>query len=668
MSVVEFRDDQAEAEGALSEQMRGTSLGPGGATAATGGAGESWQLGSSACYIAVVDLTGSADFLDCVKSALLAALEALPASARLGVVTVGERVGVLDVGDEVGEAVRLSIPLVDGAAAVQLGEALELERLLVPVGNRREALAAALDALEPAVAPPGGGAPPQCAGAALEALANAAAAARGFLAARAMCFLAGAPTLGHGAVGIGGGEDGEDALAEAARWYADLASLSLSAGLAVDLFAVVERPLALDALAALPEGSGGALYHYPGGAEGAAVPQDVFRMLKRTAALGASLRLRTSLEFRVARAYGHLAADADVDNLYHAVCLDECSTFMFDFEFESGDGFDYDVLPTVQLAIRYSLLVPTGGGGREDDSGETSSNGAAARGAYRVERRLRVVTAQARVAKKVSTLHDSCRADVVAGLLAHKVIAASREEGAAEARLLLRDWLAILTANYNESRGLAAFGQPAARTAAGVDLSFRDCAALAPLPRLVYGLLRSDLLAGCAGAAAADARAAAEHLWRTLEPSLLALAIYPSMCSYYDEATPAFPSHSLSRAAITTAGAPIFLIDAFNELVCYLAPGGSGPGGEDPPRFPPAQGSVLRELIAARRAQRHVTPRLRFVRGGVDDAGPFTQLLIEEPQTSVVEGVGSSGGADGGFVAFLDAVAEEVCEYMADAR
>ena len=101
MSVVEFRDDQAEAEGALSEQMRGTSLGPGGATAATGGAGESWQLGSSACYIAVVDLTGSADFLDCVKSALLAALEALPASARLGVVTVGERVGVLDVGDEV---------------------------------------------------------------------------------------------------------------------------------------------------------------------------------------------------------------------------------------------------------------------------------------------------------------------------------------------------------------------------------------------------------------------------------------------------------------------------------------------------------------------------------------------------------------------------------------
>ena len=57
---------------------------------------------------------------------------------------------------------------------------------------------------------------------------------------------------------------------------------------------------------------------------------------------------------------------------------------------------DECVLPTVQLAIRYSLLVPTGGGGREDDSGETSSNGAAARGAYRVERRLRVVTAQAR--------------------------------------------------------------------------------------------------------------------------------------------------------------------------------------------------------------------------------------------------------------------------------
>ena len=225
-----------------------------------------------------------------------------------------------------------------------------------------------------------------------------------------------------------------------------------SAGVACDLLVVAERPCGLESLAKLAEGSGGVLYHYADGAEGAAVPQDVFRLLSREAALGATLRLRTSCEFKVARAYGHLAADGDVDELYHAVCLDEHSTFMFDFEFVEAEGFDYDVAPTVQLAIRYSLLVPVrpAGGGVVDEydangarshageNGGVGSRGGAVAG-FRVERRLRIVTAQARVAKRAKALYDSARCDVVMALLTHKIILASRAEGVPEARLLLRE-------------------------------------------------------------------------------------------------------------------------------------------------------------------------------------------------------------------------------------
>ena len=78
-------------------------------------------------------------------------------------------------------------------------------------------------------------------------------------------------------------------------------------------------------------------------------------------------------------------------------------------------------------------------------------------------------------------------------LLTHKIILASRAERAG-GRLLLRDWLTTLVANYNQTQKLAHFGDDPAQIAAGVDTSFKDCAALAPIPRLVYGLLRSDLL------------------------------------------------------------------------------------------------------------------------------------------------------------------------------
>lgn len=116
----------------------------------------------------------------------------------------------------------------------------------------------------------------------------------------------------------------------------------------------------------------------------------------------------------------------------------------------------------------------------------------------------------------------------------------------------------------------------------------------------------------------------------------------------------AYPRHSLSRAALITSGVPIFLLNAFTEVIVYYA-AGAPPGL----LFPPPQTSLLRRSVNAVRAARRLTPQLRMLREGVDDVAPFMRHLIEEPEM----------GADGkvafsGMVQFLYDVQTEVWEYL----
>ena len=83
----------------------------------------------------------------------------------------------------------------------------------------------------------------------------------------------------------------------------------------------------------------------------------------------------------------------------------------------------------------------------------------------------------------------------------------------------------------------------------------------------------------------------------------------------------AFPRHSLSRAALVTTGAPIFLLDAFTALLVYYI-------AAAPPHlpFPPPQQSRLRAALNAARQGRRVTPSIAMMRGGVDDVSAFTEV------------------------------------------
>ncbi|CAI5935295.1 unnamed protein product [Closterium sp. NIES-65] len=235
-----------------------------------------------------------------------------------------------------------------------------------------------------------------------------------------------------------------------------------------------------------------------------------------------------------------------------------------------------------------------------------------------------------------------------------QVIRASLEEGVREGRLLLQDWLVILTAHYNHAFGLAQFNQPHSVTR--LDVSFSACPQLQPLPRLAFALLRSPLLQLPREGVHPDLRTFLHCLYGSLDPSFLMRAVYPVLSSYTTPDRPAFPRHSLSRAALVTSGSPIFLLDAFSTIIIFYSPAAP----PDLP-FPPPQTSLLRTTINRLKADRIITPRTITIRGGVDSTAPFETFLIEEQD---VDGDVEGGAVGMGFVAFLESIARDVREYM----
>jgi hypothetical protein len=76
---------------------------------------------------------------------------------------------------------------------------------------------------------------------------------------------------------------------------------------------------------------------------------------------------------------------------------------------------------------------------------------------------------------------------------------------------------------------------------------------------------------------------------------------------------------------------------------------------------PPGLSYACVQAVQALRQNRRVTPRLKMLRGGTDDAEAFMQYLIEEPSSALEDAVTQAGK---GFVAFLDVVRVEVQNYM----
>ncbi|KAJ7538391.1 hypothetical protein O6H91_11G046100 [Diphasiastrum complanatum] len=618
-------------------------------------------------YIAAVDLSASEEFLELVKSALLAALEAIDAGALFGLMTFSHKMGLYDVQGPIPVVKHIIIPAdVNEKIAVNLENVMPAQSFLAPVATNREHIAAALETLKPTssweratAAGQGGEGVPMGGrgfGVAMDALIDYLSAEQetAFTFARVLAFISGAPDYGAGQLDTrrygeqyaSKGEDADKALlCEQTPFYRNIAAMAVQAGICVDMFAITNEYIDLASLRFLSLESGGSLFLYSDTDE-TTLPQDLYRMLSRPCAINGVLRLRTSPEFKAARVYGHYSPDPQYENIQHIICCDAYGTLAYDFEFTDSTGFsrNFEAPPMIQLAFQYTRIMPLG---ESDLLGSTvSSEGEK----FSIKRRLRIRTMSMGVAKSFKDIYESTDSEVVLSILTHKIIEASLEEGVREGRLLLHDWLVILTAQYNEFYKLAQFGQPS--TFSRLDAAFSKCPRLQPLPRLAFALLRSSLLRLHEEGVHPDYRVYLQSLFSALEPSYLLRAIYPVLSSYSTPDKQAYPRHSLSRAAIITSGSPIFFLDAFTILIVYYL------STADPALpFPPPQNCFLRDTINNLKQTRHITPKLLTIRGGHDNVEPFERYLIEEQDVN-----GAPTGM--GFVSFLDQIGQDVVRYM----
>ncbi|KQK06025.1 protein transport protein sec24 [Brachypodium distachyon] len=615
-------------------------------------------------YVAAVDLACSEEFLELIKSALLAALEALIPGSLFGLMTFSHKIGLYDVQGPIPVVKNVFIPsdLEEDGLPVALEDAMPLLSFLAPVDTCKDRIAAALETLRPTSSWERGAASGQDAdtvlpggrgfGTAMSGLVDYLSSEYGstFALARVFAFLSGAPDYGDGQLdtrryGEQYASKGEDAdlalLPEQIPFYRDLAAVAVQAGVCVDIFAVTDEYTDLASLKFLSIESGGSLFLYAN-TDDSTLPQDIYRLLSRPYAFGCVLRLRTSSDFEPGHSYGHFFPDPQYENVQHIICCDSFATYAYDFDFTHSDGFSRHTEPAVvQIAFQYSVVEPV----------EASGYGPPSNPSYKfcLKRRLRIRTLQYRPAKNINEIYDSVDAEAVLHILVHKVILVSLDNGVREGRHSVHDWLAILIARYND-----ALRADARTPESHIDIDFSQCPQLQMVPQFVFALLRSPLLRLHEEGIHPDYRIYLQCLFSTLDPSSLAKAIYPVLISYSSPNKQAFPRHTLSRAALTMSESPIFLLDAFTNLIVYYS------STADPSLpFPPPHDCLLRTKINVLKQDRCITPKLAFVRGGQDDSSLFENYLIEEQD---VDDLRFTAGK--GFISFREGIREEVEEIL----
>ncbi|KAG6549307.1 hypothetical protein Mapa_009293 [Marchantia paleacea] len=627
-------------------------------------------------FVAAVDLSASEEFLELVKSALLAALEAISPGSLFGLVTFSHKIGLYDIQGAVPVVKQVIIPgELEARIPVDLESIMPLQSFLAPVEANKEHIASALETLKPTSSWERATAAGQSTegvtmggrgfGMAMDSLIKYLGAERGATFALVFAFLSGPPDHGAGQLDTqrygeqyaSKGEDADKALLpEQTPFYKDLAALAVAAGVCVDLFAITNEYTDLASLKFLSIESGGTLFLYSNTDE-ATLPQDLYRMLNRPYAFQCALRVRTSTEFKAARVYGHFYPDPQYENLQHIICCDQYATYALDFEFAGPQGFgrNNEAPPVAQVAFKYTVMLPVDDDEKYNrtDANNVNANGTASKGQrYVLKRRLRVRTVELGLSRNIYELYESADPEVILTILTHKIIQASLNDGVKEGRLLLHDWLVILTAQYNEFYKLARFSQP--NTFSRLDVAFSSCPQLQPLPRHVFALLRSPLLRLHEEGVHPDFRIYLQCLSSALEPSFLLRSVYPILSSYTTPDKQAYPRHSLSRAALITSGSPIFFMDAFTTLIVYYSP-----TADLSLPFPPPQNCQLRALINKLKQERNITPKLLMIRGGHDNTEPFERYLIEEQDVD-----GSGLGTGMGFVSFLDQIGCDVMQYL----
>eukprot|EP00742_Colponemidia_sp_Colp-10_P008691 GILJ01009428.1.p1 GENE.GILJ01009428.1~~GILJ01009428.1.p1 ORF type:complete len:715 (+),score=92.37 GILJ01009428.1:45-2189(+) len=574
-------------------------------------------------YLAAVDLTGSDAYLDAVKSALLATLEALPANSLFGLVTFSRSLGLYDLRTPYPHVRNIFLPA-DEECSLGLEEVMTLETLVVQIAANKDNIVRAIDSLcrcsplsdvEKIQRAKLG--IPRGFGSTMNALVDYIAAYNKSIAAHVSVYIAGIPNHGLGTLDPTKLRSFDDPPASTPQtaFYEKLASKAAIAGIRIDLYALSTfGPMDLASFSCLANATGGNLMYYESVAS-ATLPQDVFRHLSTRLAYQGYLRIRTSPEFSIGAAYGPLSADKEIENLYHLASMDDFKCVAFDFDFNSANGFTHspDETPIVQVAFAYTCIRP-----------DSIQPGTEHLPPVTI-RKLRVMTVSTTAARSIMSLYESSNPDIILSLLTHKIQAACLEQGAKEARHLLQDWLVTLCAHYNMNFDEA--GNLARKASGLVDVEFATSHTLTYLPKLVYGLWRSPLLRPDS-AIASDLRAFHMSLFSFVEPKSLALCLYPSIVSLTSAEEVCNRNLPLSQRAIQTCADPIYLLDVYHSVFLFYKT-------KENVVFPPAQDSKLHKQLNKSKQGRLVSVNVSIVAQGDPQERAFWSCMIEDDNDSI---------------------------------
>ena len=566
-------------------------------------------------YIALVDVSGGADYMELARQSLVAAVRAMRPTDLFGLATVGEGVGVFDL--RATRPTMREVPVgLDGELPMGLDELADIAVFLVPVGAHGGDIRAAIEALasseEEALVGDAEPAQPstrqqdrkRAFGSGLHAVLEfiGTAPEADTYAPTVMCFLAGIPNLGLGALSrtreLQALEGGAAAMEPQTEFYEEMGRNCAEWGVCVDLFIMSHHYVDLVSLKHVALLSGGVVHLYEPVPESANLPQDIYRHLSGPRATQGLLRLRTSSEIVAAQAYGHLAPDPEYEDIYHVTACDGDTCFAFDLDYASDEPLREGsrAVPRVQLAFSYCSQQP-----------EDARRGVASR------KRLRVQTREFPVADKARDVFDNADIGALTALMTQKVIVACEADGVSEARGLLTQWLTHVVSSYQSSMATA--------HTSGQGVVFASCPALEALPRHIFGLMNSALLR--TKDASPDSRSFVQSVWSKLAPDELLRAVYPWLGAYADAQQMQFGSLPLSLASVEPTRCPIFVVDAFTAIVVYCIDPAYAP-------WPPSRESALRGMITELKDSRVLTPRVIFCKAGEPDARWFNAYLIND--------------------------------------
>eukprot|EP00903_Cladosiphon_okamuranus_P017430 g16054.t1 len=496
-----------------------------------------------------------------------------------------------------------------------------------------------------------------------------------FAGCRLMLFLGGAPDRGPGAVGVvsqglglGGGGEGDaegdrfvhDQLfcgePRALGFYRGQAYRAASCGISVDVHCFANRTcehFGLSSIAPLALTTGGGVHRHSllhqreGEDRMATLAAEVCGELLKPRVYDGLLRVRTSTEFNVNRdgVYGNLSADPRLESLWHVASCSSSQTFAMDFEFRGGGGGaelqwdeDEDSSCTVQSAFAYTAVVPDMEFDNEK-SGNGGNGGNGNKAARMVTvRRLRVSTVRTDSSPSVEVVAKAADPATVAVVLAHKVVSEARRSGFAEARALLRDWLANFVFGLSQSyppEGGREGGSPGGAGGAETEALMTDPLVVG-VARQVFGLLQSPVLHPTTGIP--DARVSLLSRLSSLDPESLSIALYPEMQGYATPDIRLANSLSLSREAMAEASPAcrIFVVDTFWRVIVHYADSAvtlaaGEAAGEEPLPFPPSRESAIGQYLELRRAVRPTAGQeVVYSRAGTSEAYFFEEALLED--------------------------------------